>query len=127
MAITATSRDTRSPKQVTLKALPLEQANFHNTSKNSGVDFLASVLTPGDPPCLFRITVCIDTAAVFKAKITKSANTQTVEFNSGAQLVAAALYIFDMLVHSGDTVNFNVDQNVTVQIFRVQEIVWGTQ
>jgi len=51
----------------------------------------------------------------------------TVEFNAGASLVANALYIFDMLVHSGDKVNFRYSVNATLLVLRVQEIGAATQ
>jgi len=41
--------------------------------------------------------------------------------------VANALYIFDMLVHSGDKVNFQYSVNATLLVLRVQEIVVATQ
>ena len=106
---------------------PYEQANLHNSSEATGVDILSTSLTPAVTPSLFRIMVATDTAALFKARITKSTNTQTVIFNSNVDLIANAVYIFDILVHSGDTVNFQFDDNVTVTVFRVQEVKAGAQ
>jgi len=124
----ATSRNTRTSRQIIRKALPLEKANVHNTNKTALADFLAADITPSDPPCLFRIQVALTTAAAFKAKITKATNTQTVGLNGGADLAAACVYIFDLIVHTGDSVNFISDENQTpVMLLRVQEIAWGTQ
>lgn len=125
--VSSTSRDTRSPRQVTLKALPIEKANIHNVTKNASTDFLTTALSPSDPPCLFRVQVALPSAGKLKAIITKATVANTVEFNGGANLAAASLYIFDMLVHTGDTVNFQSDQAQAGIVMRVQEIAWGTQ
>ena len=121
------SRDSRSAKQVTRKAIPLEKANVHNGNKNANTDFLTTALSPSDYPVLFRVQVMLPSAGKFTAKIVKSAVTMTTHFNGGSNLAASCLYIFDLLVHSGDTVNFQSDQNQNGHLLRVQEILWGTQ
>lgn len=126
MVTSATSRDNRNQRQVIRKAIPLQKALVHNTAKNANTDFLDSDITPSDPPCKLRIFVCLDTAAVFQADVTYDSTEVTVEFNEGVQLDADSIYGFDLLVHSGDTVNFQADQNVTIKMLRVQEILWGS-
>ncbi len=126
MTVRNTSRDNRSARQVTRKAIPLQKAHIHNTAKNANTDFLASDITPSDPPCLFRIQIQVDTAVVFSAKVNNTTEV-SLEFNAGAQLTAGALHIFDMLIQEDDEVNFQVDQNVNLDKFIVQEILWGTQ
>jgi len=106
---------------------PVEKANEHNTAETADTDILAAALSPTKLPCLFRIMVAFSATGVFKATITKTANTQTVSFNSGANLIADCLYIFDMLVHEGDTVNFKYSVDATLEVLRVQEIAGGTQ
>lgn len=127
MTVKDTSRDNRSARQVTRKAIPLEKAHVHYEDVTANDDFLATDITPSDPPCLFRIQIQVDTAAVFSAKVDDGANEISLEFNGGSQLTAGALYIFDMLVHSGDEINFQVDQNAKLEQFIVQEILWATQ
>ena len=121
------SRDNRSAKQITRKALPLEKANVHNGNKNANIDFLTDALTPSDYPVLFRVQVMLPAAGKFTAKIKKGATTLTSHFNGGSNLAASCLYIFDLLVHTGDSVNFQSDQNQNGHLLRVQEITWGTQ
>ena len=106
---------------------PYEQANLHNSSETADTDILATALTPAITPALFRIMVASDTAAKFKARITKAGNTQTVIFNSDVNLTVNCVYMFDLLMHSGDTVNFQFDANNIVTVFRVQEIKAGVQ
>jgi len=121
------SRDNRSAKQMTRKALPLEKANVHNGNKNANIDFLAADVTPSDYPVLFRVQVMLPTAGKFTAKIKYSTTTLTSHFNGGSNLAASALYIFDVLLHSGDSINFQSDQNQNGHSLRIQEIAWGTQ
>ena len=125
--MTTPSRDNRSAKQMLRKALPLEKANVHNGNKNANIDFLAANISPSDYPVLFRCQVMLPAAGKFTAKITKATVLATTHFNGAANLVANCLYIFDMLVHSGDSVNFQSDQNQNGHLLRVQEIAWGTQ
>lgn len=120
-------RDSRSAKQITRKALPLEKANVHNGNINANLDFLAADITPSDYPVLFRIQIRLSAAANFSARIEVGASTLTCHFNGGSNLAASCLYIFDLLVHSGDKVNFRSDQNQNDFLLRVQEITWGTQ
>jgi len=121
------SRDKRSAKQMTRKALPLEKANVHKGNKDANNDFLTAALTPSDYPVLFRVQVMLPAAGKFTAKISDGTNTLTSHFNGGADLAASCLYIFDLLVHDGDEVNFQSDKNQNGHLLRVQEIAWGTQ
>lgn len=127
MAGSSTSRDTRSARQVSRKAIPLEKDHVHYEDITANDDILASDLTPSDAPCLFRIMVQMDTAAVFSAMVDDGANEVTLEFNAGAQLTAGALHMFDMLVHSGDLINFQADQNAKLEKLIVQEVLWAVQ
>lgn len=122
-----TSRETRSFRQIIRKAIPLEKAHVHDTAKSANTDFLAADITPSDPPCLFRIQIQIDTAAVFSAKVDDGSSEVSLEFNAGAQLAAGVLYQFDLFVHTGDLVNFQVDQDVNLDKFIVQEVLWAVQ
>jgi len=127
MVLQPTTRDSRNARQVTRKALPLEKANVHNGNKNADTDFLTTTLSPSDYPVLFRVEVMLPAAGKFTAKIKKATTTLTCHFNGGSDLVASCLYIFDVLIHEGDTLNFQSDQDQDGFLLRVQEIVWGTQ
>jgi hypothetical protein len=103
---------------------PIEKANIHNTAVLGSTNFLVADLTPTNSPTTFEIMVAMSTSGNLTAIITKAANAQTVTFNvtSGAALVAGGLYTFSMLVHAGDSVNFQYSVAGTIQVFRVQEI-----
>lgn len=106
---------------------PIEKANEHNTAETANTNILAAALSPTNTPCLFRVMVAFDTVGTFRATITKEGNTQTVIFNNNVDLVADCLYMFDHLVHSGDTVNYQYSVNAQLLVLRVQEIVAGVQ
>ncbi len=130
MAVKRTTRDQRSARQVTRKAIPLQKAHVHNTAVLANIDFLAANITPADPVVLFRVMVQLDTAVVFSAMVTNAAGgagEMTLEFNAGAQLTAGVLYIFDLLVQDGDSVNFQCDQNANIDKFLVHEVLWAVQ
>ena len=98
-------------------------APLHNSAVVANTDFLAADITPGGTPSMLRVMVSISSAEEFRAVITREASAQTVAFNSGVNLVADALYMFEMIVDNGDTINFQVDGNTTIIVFRVHEIV----
>lgn len=102
---------------------PHEQALLSNSAEIANIDILAADLTPVATPCLFRIQVCSDTAARFSARIKRAGEvTQPYIFNNDTDLTVDAGYMFDLLVHDGDTVNFRFNANVTVRDLRVQEL-----
>lgn len=105
---------------------PIEKANQHNIPVTADTDILSS-LTPTNTPCLFRIMVCLDTAGVFSAMVTKDDNEQQLKLNEATNLVADAAYMFDILVHSGDSVNFQHSADATLKVLRVQEVIAASQ
>lgn len=106
---------------------PIEKANEHNLSVTADTDILSQDITPSNTPCLFRIMVCLNTAGVFSAMVTYSGSEQKLKLNAGVNLAADATYMFDILVHSGDSVNFQHSATATLKALRVQEIVGATQ
>ena len=106
---------------------PTEKANEHSAAVVAATDILAAAVGPTTPPCLFRIAVALDAAGVFSVQHTKGGVTVATNFLAGGNLTANALYFFDMLVHSGDTVNFQYSVPATLLVLRVQEINGGTQ
>ena len=129
-------RDLLNQRQITRKAIPVEKAHVHDTAIGANTDFLATDLTitpvgpePDTvyPPCLFRIMIAIDTAQVFSVEIDDGTSEVALEFNGGVALVAQCVYIFDILVNEGDSINFQCDGAVQIEKFIVQEILWGTQ
>ena len=106
--------------------IPLEKAAIHGTTKVADTDILATDLSPTNTPCLFRIMVMLETAGLFSAMLKNGAVTKKLKLNSGTLLTVDCAYVFDILVHSGDTVNFQTSVGGDVTM-RVQEIVGGVQ
>lgn len=117
-----------SIKRVVSPLNPIAKANEHNVALvGMPADILAAALAPTNTPCLFRTQVAFDTAGVFSATVTSGGVTVVTEFNHGVVLPANSLFMFDMLVHSGDTINFRYSVNATMLVMRVQEIVAAVQ
>ncbi len=108
-----------------ISSIPIEKANLHNQAlPAANTNWLVTDITPSNSPTTFVIEVAVSIAGNFSAVITKGGNAQTVTFNviPGPALVAGGVYIFDLLVHSGDSINFTYSATGgTIQIFRVQE------
>lgn len=130
-----TTRDYLSARQIARKAIPLLKAHIHDEAYVANADMLTADLTPSSfvkagatitPPCLFRIMVCLDTAAVFKVVVDDGSSEVDMEMNSGSQLDAQSTYMFDVLVHEDDNVNFEADQSVQIEKLIVHEIALAT-
>lgn len=101
---------------------PIPLATEFNKSVAADADILASDLTiPSDG--ILRVTISLDTAAVFKAKITRNATEKIISYNAGVNLVPDASYIFDLEVRAGDKVNFRVGSAAVVHILNVTLVV----
>lgn len=131
-----TTRDYLSARQIARKAIPILKAHVHDTAYTANADMLASDITPSSflrretaviPPCMFRIMVCLDTAAVFKVIVDDGTSEVDMEMNSGTQLDAQSVYVFDVLVHEGDAINFEADQSVQIEKLIVHEVALATQ
>jgi len=120
--------DTYSIRRVVNPLSPLARAEVHNVAAYvAGADILAADLAPLNTPCLFRIAVGFNAAGILSVDITRAAVTVNQQFNHGVVLPANCLFMFDHLVHAGDTINYQYNANCTIQTFRVQEIVAATQ
>ena len=105
---------------------PIVKADIHGTNPGALKDILGADLIPTYPPCLFRTMICIKSSSLF-AVIFKNGNISPLFLNSGIELNAGCAYIFDILVHSEDKINFQVYNNTVIVELKVQELVGGTQ
>lgn len=106
--------------------IPFEIANLHDVSlPSAGDNWLDEDIVPLRPPTTIRIEVAVSNSGIFSAAITNDGNTQEVLFNatSGPELVENGVYVFELLVHRGDSINFRYStDNGNIKILRVQEI-----
>jgi len=105
---------------------PLSLVSIHQSAEVAATDILASDLTPTNDPALFRVMVMLSAAGVFSVQLKKTAVTEVLNCNGGVALTASAVYMFDHLVGTGDTVNYQTSVNGNVTM-RIQEIVGAVQ
>lgn len=113
---------------MTLGLAPIQKAFIHNqalpTAENN---WLSPDITPTNTPTLLRIMVGVSITGIFKVVITNGGDAQILNLKESVALVADSLYDFEILVHSGDTINFRFSTTVgTIRILRVQEIYPAT-
>lgn len=92
---------------------------------DAGDNWLPEDLVPLIFPTTFRIQVAVSVGGIFSAAITNNGNTQIVDFNvtSGPKLIEDGLYVFELLVHRRDSINFRYSEDGgTIKILRCQEI-----
>lgn len=111
-----------SIKQTASSLAPLTKATVHNAAYVAAADILAADITPTNIPSLFSITAAFTTAGVLSVDVTRGGNTQTMTFNHGVVLVADSIFMFDILVQSGDAINFHYSNNSNISLFKVVEI-----
>lgn len=114
----------RLPETQTIEKITV----FNEAGVGAGASILTTALTPSDPPTLFRIMVSFSKECRFTLQLTQGVVTKDLDFNGGVNLVAAALYTFDILVEENDSINFEQDQAAqTVNVLIVQEIRLAAQ
>jgi hypothetical protein len=106
--------------------VPTELAILQNEKlPDTGNNWLNEDLVPLISPTTFRIQVAVSVSGIFSATITNEGNTQIVDFNmtSGPDLIKDGVYVFELLVHNGDSINFQYStDDGRIKILRVQEI-----
>ena len=105
---------------------PIDKGVIHGVSKDSGTDFFTSHISPKYTPCVFRAQIIVSKATKFYAAVLHdNAGEKKAVFNGNQDLIADTVYIFDLLVNQGDTVNYEVDDASTTVYCRVHEIPFG--
>lgn len=101
-----------------------EVAFLHDESQPAiNTNILSSDITPIATPVDFRVQIIMSNAGNFSVVITNSGDSQVGLLNTGIALVAGVLYTFDILVHDGDSINFQYSNTGgIIQTLRVQEI-----
>ena len=106
--------------------IPFQLTSLHDVDLPSADEnWLEEDIIPIHPPTTFRIQVAVSVPGIFSATITNGGNAQVVDFNvtSGPELIKDGVYVFELLVHKGDTVNFRFSEdNGKIKVLRIQEI-----
>lgn len=102
-----------------IQAMALPSANTPWLSRN---------IRPKHTPSAIRITVSISVPGILKALITRKGVTIITDLNMGINLVSGAMYVFEVMLHHHDSINFTYDTtndgttNGTIQFARFEEI-----
>lgn len=93
----------------------------------ANTNILPNDITPDFPPADFKLQIIMSNSGNFSVVITNGGDSQVGLLNAnspvGITLIPGALYTFDVLVHKGDSINFQYDNTGgTIQTLRVQEI-----
>jgi hypothetical protein len=114
------------PPNVNLNFSPASLAATQNVAQPAaGAAILPAYIVPVNTPTTFRIMVAMSNIGILSVIISNSGVTQTLILNAvgGPALAANSLYTFDILIDSGDSINFSYSATGgTVQLLRVQEI-----
>lgn len=104
----------------------IAKTDLHNQALPlANVNWLGADISPTNTPSIIRVQVAVSIAGTLSVVITNGGNSQVVILNgtAGPALVAGALYIFDIKVHSGDTLNLRYSATGgTIQVLRTEEI-----
>lgn len=104
------------------RLIPIAKVDVEGVEPGAATNILASGIAPSMPPSMLRIHVCVDAVTLFYAVITVGETTRSIYFNAKADLTADALHEFFLLIHTGDSVNFQIDSAEGITHLRVQEI-----
>lgn len=104
---------------------PIQKALLHNQAQPAANTNIFGVdLVPTNTPCNFRVQIMMSNGGNFSAVITNGGNSQVGILDAtGGPLMGGFLYAFDILVHVGDSINFQYDNTGgIIRVMRVQEI-----
>jgi hypothetical protein len=71
---------------------------------------------------MFRIYITLSVGGVLSVERSVGGTTVAEQLNSGNALTANCAYIFDIVVDSGETINFQTSVAATILKFSVREI-----
>ncbi len=103
-------------------------ANIHNSTITPNIFILSNAIKPSKLVSLFRVQAAMTTPGILRVSTSDGANSGTViatAFNQNFPLIANSLYIFDHIVHSGESVNYSYSTSSLVTNFHVQEMPGG--
>jgi hypothetical protein len=97
---------------------------------SANTPWLSRNIRPKHTPSAIRITTSISVSGVLKAIITRKGVTIITDLNMGNSLVPGAMYVFEVMLHHHDSINFTYDTtngtndttNGIIQFARFEEI-----
>ena len=101
---------------------PILKGSVFNTAVTANTNIFTSDLSPTNSPTTFRIYACFNTSGILTVRRTKSGMTVSEQLNDGSALAANGVYMFDIIVESGETINFQYSVNATATALKVLEV-----
>jgi hypothetical protein len=105
---------------------PLIKGSIFNQSVTANTNIFSTSLTPSlataTNPSYFRIFACFNASGVLSVVKTKGTTTVTMQLNGGNALNVNCLYVFDIIVESGESINLQYSVNATSLDLKVVEI-----
>ena len=104
------------------RGLATVKGSVFNTPIGAAANFFTPALSPTNSPCTFRIHMTFDTPGIVSIQRTSAGVTVREILNQNVALVANCAYIFDILVHSLDTINIQHDAGAQILYCLVIEL-----
>jgi hypothetical protein len=103
---------------------PIDKGHIHAMAlPSANAPWLSKNIRPKHTPSAIRITTSISVSGVLKAVITRKGITIITDLNMGNTLIPGAMYVFEVMLHHHDSINFTYDAtNGTIQLARFEEI-----
>ena len=80
-------------------------------------------IRPTHTPSGIRTTVGVSVPGILSVRIKNRENRQYLAFNQGVYLSTGSIYVFEFMVHHGDSVNYLYSTtDGTIQVLNVEEI-----
>lgn len=100
---------------------PISKLDLFNTGSTANTPILATALTPTNTPCIFIIYACFASGSTFLVLRTKGGVTGSEYMNSYGTLTTSGSYMFDIVVNTGDAINFAYETGSTIITLSVIE------
>jgi hypothetical protein len=89
----------------------------------ANTQWLSRDIKPRHTPSAIRITTSTSISGVLRARITRGGVVIVTDLNRGDPLVPGAMYVFEVMLHHHDRINFTYDTTSgTIQFARFEEI-----
>jgi len=101
---------------------PILKASLINAGINANTNFFSNNITPTYSPSVFRIQASFSASGILYVVRTKGSTTVTEALNGGNVLSANAVYVFDIIVEGGESINLQYSVNATILRLLIVEV-----
>ena len=101
---------------------PVLKASMINVSVSANNNILSSSITPSYGPSVLRVQASFNASGVLSIVRTKDTTTVAEQLNSGNALTSNSVYVFDVIVESGELINLQYSVNATLLRLIIVEV-----